>query len=211
MARMSSTASSAYSVDEQATLLQVALASIESGLERAAPLQVDPGSYPPALSDMRASFVTLKHNDALRGCIGSLAPVSSLVEDVARNAYAAAFRDPRFLPLTAAELQDLDISISVLGPSEPVAFGSEEELLGMLRPGIDGLVLQDGVHRGTFLPAVWESLPKPADFLAHLKQKAGLPGNYWSDTLEIQRYTTVSFASDVAGIRRGQGKPVSAG
>jgi AmmeMemoRadiSam system protein A len=208
---MSSTASTAYSADEQARLLQVALASIESGLETGAPLRVDPAGYSPALSAMRASFVTLKHNDALRGCIGSLAPVSSLVEDVARNAFAAAFRDPRFLPLTAAELQDLDISISVLGPTEPLEFGSEQELLGMLRPGIDGLVLQDGGHRGTFLPAVWESLPKPADFLDHLKQKAGLPGNYWSDTLEIQRYTTLSFAADVARIRREQGEPVSAG
>ncbi len=211
MAPMSSTANETCSAEEQAALLQVALASIESGLESGAPLQVDPGEYPPALSAMRASFVTLKHNDTLRGCIGSLAPVSSLVEDVARNAFAAAFRDPRFLPLTAAELQDLDISISVLGPTEPLEFGSERELLGMLRPGIDGLVLQDGGHRGTFLPAVWESLPQPADFLDHLKQKAGLPGNYWSDTLEIQRYTTLSFAADVAGIRRGQGEPVSAG
>lgn len=205
MAPMSSTANETCSAEEQAALLQVALASIESGLESGAPLQVDPGDYPPALSAIRACFVTLKHNDALRGCIGSLAPVSSLVEDVARNAFAAAFRDPRFLPLTAAELQDLDISISVLGPTEPLEFGSERELLGILRPGIDGLVLQDGGHRGTFLPAVWESLPQPADFLEHLKQKAGLPANYWSDTLEIQRYTTLSFAADVAGIRRGQG------
>jgi AmmeMemoRadiSam system protein A len=211
MVPMSSTASRTYTAEEQASLLQVALTSIESGLETGAPLQVNPDAYPPPLSARRASFVTLKRNGDLRGCIGSLAPVSSLLEDVAHNAFAAAFRDPRFPALTATELQDLEIGISVLGPTEPVEFGSEAELLGMLRPGIDGLVLQDGRHRGTFLPAVWESLPKPADFLYHLRQKAGLPGDYWSETLEIERYTTESFTSRVAGIRQAQGESFSAG
>ncbi|MGD8617690.1 MAG: AmmeMemoRadiSam system protein A [Gammaproteobacteria bacterium] len=208
---MSSTANETCSAGERAGLLQVALASIESGLVRGSPLQVNPGVYPPALSARRASFVTLKRNGELRGCIGSLAPVCSLVEDVAHNAFAAAFRDPRFPPLAAAELEELEIEISVLGPTEPVEFESEAELLGMLRPGIDGLVLQDGRHRGTFLPVVWESLPKPADFLVHLKQKAGLPGDYWSDTLEIERYTTESFGAAVAGIRQAtSGESVSA-
>ena len=211
MEPMSSTASNTCSAEDQAGLLQVALASIESGLETGSPLRVNPDACTPALSNRRASFVTLKRNGELRGCIGSLAPVSSLVEDVARNAFAAAFRDPRFPALTAAEMQDLEIGISVLGPTEPVKFGSEAELLDLLRPGIDGLVLQDGRHRGTFLPAVWESLPKPADFLGHLKQKAGLPSDYWSDTLEIERYTTQSFASGVAGIRRAEGESVNAG
>jgi AmmeMemoRadiSam system protein A len=133
------------------------------------------------------------------------------VEDVAHNAFAAAFRDPRFPALSAAELQELEIGISVLGPTESVSFGTEEELLGKLRPGIDGLVLQDGRHRGTFLPAVWESLPEPAEFLYHLRQKAGLPGDYWSETLQIERYTTESFAAHVAGIRQTRGEPVSAG
>jgi len=207
---MSSAANGSYSGGERAALLQVALASIEAGLETGSPLQVNPDAYPPALSARRASFVTLKRNGDLRGCIGSLAPVSSLVEDVARNAFAAAFRDPRFPPLAAAELEELELGISVLGPTEPVEFGSEVDLRGMLRPGIDGLVLQDGRHRGTFLPAVWESLPKPADFLDHLKQKAGLPRDYWSDTLEIKRYTTESFCVAVAGIRQAQGESVSA-
>lgn len=211
MAPMSSTAKPAFSAQQQAALLQTALASIESGLESGTPLQVNPDDYPPALSARRASFVTLKHAGNLRGCIGSLAPVCSLVEDVARNAFGAAFRDPRFPVLAAVELQKLEIGISVLGPTEPVNFGSEAELLGLLRPGVDGLVLQDGRHRGTFLPAVWESLPKPADFLCHLKQKAGLPGDYWSDTMEIERYTTDSFSASVAGIRWGQAETVSAG
>ena len=211
MAPTSSTASGTYTAADQAALLRVALASIESGLETGSPLQVNPDKYPPALSAQRASFVTLKRNGELRGCIGSLAPVSSLVEDVARNAFAAAFRDPRFAALSATELQDLEIEISVLGATEPVEFGNEAELLGMLRPGIDGLVLQDGRHRGTFLPAVWESLPQPADFLEHLKQKAGLPGGYWSDTLEVERYTTESFGASVTGILQAQEESVSAG
>jgi AmmeMemoRadiSam system protein A len=208
---MPSTASGIYSAKERASLLQVALASIESGLETGSPLQVNPDAYPAALAAWRASFVTLKRNEELRGCIGSLAPVSSLVEDVARNAFAAAFRDPRFPVLVAAELEGLKIEISVLGPTEPMEFRSEAELLNLLRPGIDGLVLHDGRHRGTFLPAVWESLPDPSDFLAHLKQKAGLPGDYWSDTLGIERYTTVAFTADVAGIRQEAGKSLSAG
>jgi len=207
---MSSTASEICSIADQAALLRVALTSIESGLESGTPLQVNPEDCPAVLSNRRASFVTLKRNGELRGCIGSLEPVSSLGEDVARNAFAAAFRDPRFPALTAAELQDLDIGISVLGPTQPVEFGSEAELLDRLRPGMDGLVLRDGHHRGTFLPAVWESLPHPADFLGHLKQKAGLPGDYWSGTLEIGRYTTQSFASGVAAIRQTQEASVSA-
>jgi len=208
---MSSTANGTWSAADRTGLLQLALASIESGLATGSPLQINPDAYPPAWSARRASFVTLKRNGELRGCIGSLAPVSSLVEDVARNAFAAAFRDPRFPPLAVAELETLEIGVSVLGPTEPVKFGSEAELLGMLRPGMDGLVLQDGRHRGTFLPAVWESLPQPADFLYHLKQKAGLPGDYWSETLEIERYTTESFSTPVAGIRQEQEASISAG
>jgi AmmeMemoRadiSam system protein A len=208
---MSSTASRTYSTEEQDSLLRVALASIEFGLEKGSPLQVNPEAYPPALSAEGASFVTLTRHGDLRGCIGSLSPVRCLVDDVANNAFAAAFRDPRFPMLSAAELQDLKIEISVLGPAEPVEFRSEAELLDKLRPGIDGLVLKDGRHRGTFLPSVWTSLPNPADFLVHLKQKAGLPGNYWSDSLEIERYATVSFSADIAGIRQMEGGSVSAG
>lgn len=208
---MRSTASGSYTAGEQVSLLQVALASIEYGLETAAPLPVNPAAYPPPLFELRASFVTLRRLGVLRGCIGSLAPVSSLVEDVARNAFAAAFRDPRFPALAAAELEELEIGISVLGRAEAVAFGSEAELLAKLRPGIDGVVLQDGPHRGTFLPVVWESLPEPADFLANLKQKAGLPGDYWSDSLQASRYTTVSFTADVAGIRKLRSASLSAG
>jgi AmmeMemoRadiSam system protein A len=115
------------------------------------------------------------------------------VNDVAHNAYAAAFMDPRFLAVTEDELENLEIHISVLTPAVAMTFDSEEDLLKQIRPGIDGLVLEDGRHRGTFLPAVWESLPDVKSFLQHLKQKAGLPDNYWSDSLKVSRYTTESF------------------
>jgi len=116
------------------------------------------------------------------------------VLDVAENAFAAAFRDPRFPPLTEPELADLSIEISVLSPSEPLTFGSEEELLQMIEPGRDGLILEAGNARGTFLPTVWESLPQPRDFLRHLKQKAGLHPDHWSDGIRISRYRTESFS-----------------
>ncbi len=174
-------------------LMEVAWHAIRHGVHHQSPLKIDPQDYPEALRVERACFVTLNRNRLLRGCIGHLEAYQPLVVDVAENAYAAAFRDPRFPPLSEAELHHLDIHISILTPSEPIPFTSEEDLLHQIRPGIDGLILVDGRHRGTFLPSVWESLPDPRDFLLHLKQKAGLPPHYWSDTLEVFRYETESF------------------
>ena len=189
-----------YSTTEQAALLKVALASIKSGLQTGHALQPDVGNYPPALTETRASFVTLKHDDTLRGCIGSLEPLDRLVSSVATNAYAAAFRDPRFPVLTAPELPGLTIQLSVLGPLQAVACDSETDLLRQLQPGIDGWVLQEQDSRGTFLPSVWEALPDPRIFLEQLKRKAGLAADYWSDTIEVWRYSTESFSAPVEEI-----------
>jgi len=117
------------------------------------------------------------------------------VQDVAHNAYAAAFSDPRFPPLAALELEleGLDLHISILSPPEPMQFVSEGDLLNQLRPGEDGLILRAGVRRGTFLPSVWESLPQPQAFLQHLKMKAGLAPDFWSDEVRVERYTTEAF------------------
>ncbi|HWA13726.1 MAG TPA: AmmeMemoRadiSam system protein B [Burkholderiales bacterium] len=142
----------------------------------------------PALDRPAATFVTLNKEGRLRGCIGSLAPHRSLREDIEANAQAAAFSDPRFEPLKFEELRDIAIEVSVLSPMEPVEFSSEAELLAQLKPGEDGLVLQYGGRRGTFLPQVWESLPAPADFLGELKRKAGLPRDFWHPELEAWRY-----------------------
>jgi len=179
---------------ERQILLNVARDSIREGLDHGTPLKLIEADYPPVLQAQRASFVTLNLHGELRGCIGHLEAVEPLVQDVADNAFSAAFKDPRFPALREAELADLEIHISVLTPAEPMAFSSEADLLRQLRPGLDGLILEDGWARGTFLPSVWESLPEPREFLAHLKRKAGLPMNHWSAKLRVYRYTTESFS-----------------
>jgi len=180
--------------EEEKTLLRrVARDAIEHTLQHGTPYSVDTARYPCPLREPGASFVTLKKRGKLRGCIGSLEARRPLVEDVLHNAHAAAFADPRFPPVSAQELPELTFHLSILTPAEPLQFTSETDLLRQIRPGIDGLILEDDLHRGTFLPAVWESLPDAVQFLQHLKQKAGLPVDYWSDTLKISRYTTDSF------------------
>ena len=176
------------------TLLGLARESIHHGLETGKPVSVDPADYPPTLQENGAAFVTLHINGQLRGCIGSLEAYRPLVQDVAEHAFDAAFKDPRFPSLTADEFQALHIHIEVLNPAEPISFTSEQDLLQQLRPGVDGLILTEKFHRGTFLPTVWESLKTPKEFLDHLKQKAGLPLHYWSDTLKVDRYTTEGFS-----------------
>ncbi|MES9829034.1 MAG: AmmeMemoRadiSam system protein A [Candidatus Thiodiazotropha sp.] len=190
---MNHTAHSQFSAEERATLLEVAVDSIKHGLEQGVPLPVAANDYPAGLQEIRACFVTLLLGGDLRGCIGHLEAHLPIVEDVAENAYAAAFRDPRFPPLTPHERKNLEIHISVLTPAEAIDFESEQELVSKIRPSVDGLILLDGRHRGTFLPSVWESIPDTRNFLSHLKQKAGLPANYWSSTLEVYRYETESF------------------
>lgn len=141
-----------------------------------------------------ATFVTLRRRGELRGCIGSLEAVRALGRDVHENAIAAAFRDPRFEPLSAGEYPGISIEVSLLSACEPVAAASEEELLSKLRPGIDGLVLEVGYRRATFLPAVWEMLEDPKAFVAALKQKAGLPAGFWSDQMRASRYGVTKWA-----------------
>ena len=199
MAPMSSIEETAgYPADQQQKLLGLACESIRSG-----PLQIDPDNNPAWLTEMRASFVTLKTGHRLRGCIGSLEAYAALGDDVAKNAWAAAFRDPRFEPVTPAELSGLTLQISILGIPEKISFDSEQDLVGKLRSGIDGLILSNQSARGTFLPSVWESLPDPATFLRQLKLKAGLTADYWSDSIEVMRYTTDAFSESFENI----GKP----
>jgi len=174
-------------------LLRLARESIRHGVEQGAALKVRPQDYPEILRKQRACFVTLNRRGRLRGCIGHLQAGQSLVEDVAENAYNAAFRDPRFPPLGPEELDDLELHISVLSPPQPLSFGSEAELLAQIRPGVDGLILEDGPSRGTFLPSVWSSLPDKASFWAQLKLKAGLLADHWSERLRVSRYTSESF------------------
>ncbi|MEO8039746.1 MAG: AmmeMemoRadiSam system protein B [Betaproteobacteria bacterium] len=143
----------------------------------------------PFLKEVGATFVTLQRNGQLRGCIGSLEARRPLLDDLKHNARAAAFLDPRFRPLSLREFDDVRIEVSILSASTPIEFRDEPDLLTQLVPHVDGLILEQGAHRGTFLPQVWESLPTPAAFLAHLKQKAGLAPDFWSRELRVARYS----------------------
>lgn len=169
-------------------LIELARASIAHGLERGRALPVRVEEHPAEWQAERACFVTLNLEDSLRGCIGNLQAIQPLVRDVAENAFNAAFRDPRFLPLHPAELDALDIHISILSLPEIMAAGSEQELLAQLRPGADGLIIEAHGRRATFLPSVWEQLPEPADFLMHLRHKAGLPAHGWPEGMRAWRY-----------------------
>lgn len=174
-------------------LTALARQSVTSGLEYHRPLKVKFEVVSAKLGQPGASFVTLKRTGQLRGCIGTLIANQALAQDVATNAYSAAFRDPRFDPLGGDELEGLLISISVLSTPQPMVFSNEADLLAQLQPGIDGLILKEGNRRGTFLPSVWESLPSPQEFWPRLKMKAGLDPDYWSDSLLVERYTTESW------------------
>ncbi len=183
--------------DDRRTLHDIARASIIYSLEHGSDARYERtlnlDDFSAALQEQRATFVTLNINNELRGCIGTLEAHQPLVSDVAHNARSAAFHDPRFGPLTKSEFDRLQIHISILGIAEPMSFSSEHDLIQQLRPGIDGLILSAAGRRGTFLPSVWEQLATPEEFWSHLKLKAGLPVNFWSDDVKVERYTTESF------------------
>lgn len=181
--------------EEQRALLRLALRSIEHGLEHHRPWPVDDAQYPPPLSDPWAVFVTLRMGRELRGCIGTLEADQSLAANVSKYAYYAAFQDSRFDELSREELADLHLQISILSRLEPIHFTSEADLLRQLQPGADGLVLDAVYHRGTFLPSVWEMLPRREEFWQQLKRKAGLPPDYWGPDLRVSRYATRCFSA----------------
>ena len=167
------------------TLLPIARAAISTALGR--PLDAaEEGAW---LQDLGACFVTLTQHGQLRGCIGTLHAHRCLLADVKANAVAAALRDPRFAPLTAVELEYTGIEISLLSSMQVLQFSGEADALAQLQPGVDGVVLEFERYRSTFLPQVWEQLPAVAQFMAHLKSKAGLPPDFWAAEVKLQRYT----------------------
>ena len=181
---------------QRTTLLNIARASIQSGLAHNKPLRVNKADYDQQLQSDAASFVTLSIDTQLRGCIGTLQADKSLVEDVAEHAFAAAFRDPRFPPLTNTEYPRLAYHISILGEPEKIACDSEQDLVTALQQGIDGLILEDENHRATFLPSVWESLPDKQNFVTQLKLKAGFSRDFWSEKMRCFRYSVEEFGND---------------
>jgi AmmeMemoRadiSam system protein A len=143
----------------------------------------------PWLAEYGATFVTLMQHGELRGCIGTLEAHRPLLQDVKSNAVAAAFHDPRFTPLAHDELPHVAVEVSLLTPPQPMAFRDEKDALEQLRPLEDGVIFQFSHFRSTFLPQVWEQLPSPRQFMAHLKHKAGLPSDFWSPEVRLSRYT----------------------
>ena len=182
-----------YTEVQAHSLLDIAAASIRHGLEFGAPLVVDAEDYDRILQAWRASFVTLEMSHSLRGCIGTLTAIQPLIQDVAQQSYAAAFRDPRFPPVSIEEMDNLSISISILTEPTPITFSDEADLCQQLRPGIDGLILDAPGHYATFLPAVWEQVGDAAEFIQHLKLKMGLAPGDWPRGISAQRYETISI------------------
>ena len=180
--------------EKGSTLLTLARSEIGSklGQERSSLAQAD------WLDEPGACFVTLTRQGELRGCIGTLEAHRPLGVDVRENAVAAAFRDPRFTPLTLVEFDDIRVEVSLLSPTEVLVVASEEHALASLRPGVDGVVFEYRHYRSTFLPQVWEQLPEPAEFMAYLKRKAGLSTDFWAEDVRLSRYTVSKWKENSA-------------
>lgn len=166
-------------------LLPIARASISNALG----ITLEAEEQAPWLQEKGACFVTLTQNGELRGCIGTLEAHRPLLEDVKANAHAAAFRDPRFAPLAASELDLTEVEVSLLSAIKPLQFSGERDALQQLKPGEHGVVFEYGRHRSTFLPQVWEQLPNVVEFMAHLKYKAGLSPDFWADEVRLSLYS----------------------
>ena len=189
-----STGSAQLDNEKGSTLLKLARSEIATklGHDVSSPAQAG------WLAEPGASFVTLTRQGELRGCIGTLEAHRPLGLDVRENAVAAAFRDPRFMPLTRVEFDEIRVEVSVLSPSEILVVASEEHALAILRPNVDGVVFEYRHYRSTFLPQVWEQLPEPAEFMAHLKRKAGLPMDFWAEEVRLSRYTVSKWKESSA-------------
>jgi len=150
----------------------------------------------PWLREPGATFITLRRLGELRGCVGSIQAYRPLLDDVRSNSRAAAFSDSRFPPVRPAEYVAISLEVSLLSPCEPFEVGCEEEALRQMRPGTDGVVFEFQGRRSTFLPQVWEQLPDPWDFLAHLKRKAGFPASFWDSDVKLWRYTVTKWCEE---------------
>jgi AmmeMemoRadiSam system protein A len=180
--------------DEKRVLLRLARESLESAVHGKQLPQFDPASIPERLRLPGASFVTLTRRGALRGCIGALQAQMPLAEDVQQHAAAAALEDYRFPPVQPIELGQIEIEISVLTDPQPLVYEQPGDLLRLLRPEVDGVIVSSGFHRATFLPQVWEKVPEAEVFLDMLCEKAGLAPNAWRQSrLQVQTYQVQSF------------------
>jgi AmmeMemoRadiSam system protein A len=182
---------------DQESLLKLARSSIKGKLNDDPLPEIKVSDYTSALKEHRACFVTLTKNALLRGCVGSIEAAQPLVLDVRDRALGAAFQDYRFPSLTLMELEDVKIEISCLSNPEQLAYSSADELLRLLRPGIDGVILRDKSRRATFLPQVWDQLSKPEIFLGRLCLKMGLDETAWkSALLRVEIYQAEKFGEE---------------
>ena len=183
-----------YTQEQKQILISIARSSIQHGLHSGKPETITIEDYAAELQAVRATFVTLKIAQSLRGCIGTIEAKYPLVKSVAEYAYAAAFSDPRFKPLNEDEFDKIKLSISILTPAEPIEFNSESDLINQLVPNIDGLIIKSGLRSATFLPAVWESLPDTEQFLTQLKVKAQMRPD--ENLTSASRYKAIEIRDD---------------
>ncbi|MEK9869220.1 MAG: AmmeMemoRadiSam system protein B [Gammaproteobacteria bacterium] len=183
-----------WNLADRQTMLHVARAAIESPLRGAANYNLDLGQFDDRLKQHRATFVTINLDGRLRGCIGSLTAHRPLIVDVAHNAQAAAFKDPRFSALQREEFARTELHISVLSEPWPVTVASRDELITRLIPAKHGLILREGGRQATYLPSVWQQIAEPASFVRELRRKAGLPAEGWQPDTEVMFYTTEEFS-----------------
>ncbi len=176
-------------------LLHLAAKSVQYGLTHGVPLKINLDGGPSELCAPGACFVTLKREGRLRGCIGSTIAYRPLAEDVAARGFDAAFKDPRFPKVTEVDLDGLELSLSLLSPQSVMDVANEEDLLSQLRPGIDGLIIEDNGKRALFLPSVWEQLPNERLFLTQLKTKAGLGSASMSRSLKAWRFISEEISN----------------
>lgn len=182
------------SVEEKQTLLLLARRSMESAVRGQLPPTLDLAVLSGRLKTDGASFVTLTLQGELRGCIGTLEARQPLALDVCEHSITAALHDPRFLPVTEDELKWITIEVSRLTAPQELHYASSDELISVLRPHVDGVILKDDYRRATFLPQVWHSLPDPVEFLRHLCRKMGAPADLWREKhLQVCTYQVEEF------------------
>ena len=182
------------SEDEGKYLLGVARETIKNRLSNIEESQINWKEMPEKFQERLGTFVTVTIEDNLRGCIGHIIPRESLIEGIKENAINAAFKDPRFHPLTKEEFGRIEIEISILTSPQELSYTDAEDLLQKLRPGIDGVILKKGFYEATFLPQVWEQLSEKEEFLSHLCLKAGLSPDSWKkEKLNISTYQVQAF------------------
>ncbi len=179
---------------DQKILLSIARDAVERSVRRQKLTDISSSELSPPLKAEGASFVTLTKVGILRGCIGTLEAYQPLAKDVQEHAVAAALQDPRFPVVQPQECSTIEIEVSVLTPKERLMYEGSQDLIEKIRPGIDGVVLQDGFRKATFLPQVWEKLPSPEEFLTHLCMKMGVNGNFWREKpLSVFLYQVQEF------------------